>query len=128
MVSGQTPRFSRQAKTRESSCIAANAVARRLINGASPSRFRPEQARGIMQDPLTANGNRPPMLVWREGIWRCELHPSATGWRYHLFRGEELVATRAKASSGDVDRGEALRQCVSLRDALLVAKPPEGTT
>jgi hypothetical protein len=82
----------------------------------------------VMQHLPTADGTQGPVLVWCEGIWRCELHLTATGWRYHLFRGEELVATRARASSGDVDRAEVLRQCVCLRDSLLAAKPPEDIT
>ena len=58
-------------------------------------------------------------VIWSQGKWRCELHESDEGmWRFHLFRGDELLATRAMAAGSCFDRAEALRQCISLRESL----------
>lgn len=52
------------------------------------------------------------IVVWREGKWRCELHALPGLWRFHLYRGDDLLAVRALTGEDAFERAEALRQCI----------------
>jgi hypothetical protein len=55
-----------------------------------------------------------PMILWREGDWRCEFHPAAGGdSRLKVFHGEKLATIEAApAGTPAFQRANILRHRV----------------
>jgi hypothetical protein len=55
-----------------------------------------------------------PMILWREGAWRCEFHPAAGGdSRLKVFHGEQLATVEAAPSGNPAfQRANILRHRV----------------